>query len=191
MPNTSITPAEAHRRAVDPDGCEFRTHDALVKAGECDEFDLSGIVPDSYVCIDCGMDTWPGHQTRAEVEQSMRAAKAEGKTWKAQMTFTSETEVYYVHPHVWKASGVDFWAGILCIGCLEKRIGRQLQPYDFMSDHADGFNNPSLPGTRRRFERLTGYTTWEGLEDEPTPTPASKLDQALHTVLGGKQWRPA
>jgi hypothetical protein len=64
-----------------------------------------GVIPDSYICVDCGVDTWPGHTTTAEVEQSMRAAKAAGKEWRgAKLTFTLETEVYYVHPHVWKAS---------------------------------------------------------------------------------------
>jgi hypothetical protein len=191
MSDTSPTLAEPAPHCADADGRVLRTHGELVEAGERDACDMFGLIPDSYICVDCGMDTWPGHQTRAEVERSMRAAKAAGKTWKTSMTFTSETEVYYVHPHVWEASGVGFWNGCLCIGCLEKRLGRQLQPFDFMAEHADGFNDPNLPGTRRRFERLTGFTTWESLEDEPAPTPASKLDQALHAALGGKQWRSA
>jgi hypothetical protein len=97
-----------------------------------------------------------------------------------------------VYPHVWEASGLGgFWNGVLCIGCLEKRIGRRLQPFDFMAEHANAFNNPNLPGTRRRFERLTSNTTWEGLEHEPAPPPASKLDTALHAACGGKLWRTA
>jgi hypothetical protein len=134
-----------------------KNHGELVKAGLRNDCDMQGLIPDSYICVDCGMDTWPGHKTRAQVEQEMCAAKAAGRKWKDWMTFTPETEVYYVHPHVWKASGVDFWGGVLCIGCLEKRIGRRLQPYDFIAEHADGFNNPNVPGTRRRFERLTGW----------------------------------
>jgi hypothetical protein len=54
----------------------MRTHGELVAAGLRDPEDLTGLIPDSYVCIDCGMDTWPGHKTRAEVEQSMRADRA-------------------------------------------------------------------------------------------------------------------
>jgi hypothetical protein len=170
---------------------ETKTHAELIAAGLRDENDLYGIVPDSYICVDCGMDTWPGHPTRAEVEQSRRDAKAAGKKWKGfYSTWTLETEAYYVHPYVWEASGLGgFWNGVLCIGCLEKRLGRRLRPYDFMAEHADEFNDPNLPGTRRRLERLTGCTTWEGLEDEPAPPPASKLDQALHAALGSKRWR--
>jgi hypothetical protein len=168
-----------------------KTHGELVAAGERDDCDLYGLIPDSYICVDCGMDTWPGHKTRAEIEQSMRAAKA-GKKWKGtKLTFTSETEVYYVHPQLWKASGIGFWNGCLCIGCLEKRIGRRLQPFDFMAERADGgFNDPSLPGTRRRFERLTGSETLEGLEGHPEPPQASKFDLAFQKAFG-KQWRAA
>jgi hypothetical protein len=52
-----------------------------------------------------------------------------------------------------------------------------------MAEHADGFNNPDLPGTRRRLERLTGW-------DHPEPPQASKLDLAYQAALG-KQWRAA
>ena len=106
------------------------------------------------------------------------------------MTWTEDDEAYFVHDHIWKAAGMkcEWGDGALCIGCLEKRIGRQLKPYDF-AEHP--FNNPSLPGTRRRLERLTGYETVEGLEDDPEPPPASKLDIALHAAIGSKQWRAA
>ena len=61
---------------------EPKTHSELVAAGLRDDCDLYGIIPDNYICVDCGMDTWPGHPTRAEVEQSMRDAKAAGKKWR-------------------------------------------------------------------------------------------------------------
>lgn len=40
-------------------------------------------------------------------------------------------EYYHVHDDVWKQSGVEPRGGFLCIGCLEKRIGRQLDYKDF------------------------------------------------------------
>ena len=80
---------------------EPKTHGELVAAGLRDDCDMWRIIADNYICVDCGMDTWPGHQTRAEFEQSMRAAKAAGKEWRGSpLTFTLETEVYYVHPPV-------------------------------------------------------------------------------------------
>jgi hypothetical protein len=120
----------------------------------------------------------------------MRAARAAGKEWRGfTSTFTAETEVYYVHPHVWEASGLgDFWNGCLCIGCLESRIGRRLQPFDFIPDN--GFNNPNLPGTRRRLERLLGTEVTECLDEQPKIPEPSKLDRALQAALG-KQWEAA
>jgi hypothetical protein len=56
-----------------------KTHKELVAAGLRDDCDIYGLIPDNYICVDCGMDTWPGHKTRAEVEQSMRAAKGGGE----------------------------------------------------------------------------------------------------------------
>ena len=42
-------------------------------------------------------------------------------------------------------------AGCLCIGCLEKRIGRRLKPKDFL--RGDPFNDDLLPGTPRLLKR--------------------------------------
>jgi hypothetical protein len=160
-----------------------RTVAELVAAGERDPYDLYGLIPDNYICVDCKMDTWPGHKTRAETEQRLRAA---GEAFRSTLRFTSETEVYYVHPHVWEASGLGgFWNGCLCIGCLEKRIGRRLQPFDFIPDQ--GLNDPKLPGTIRRFERLTGTEATETLGKRPKLPEPSKLDLALQSALG-KRW---
>jgi hypothetical protein len=41
------------------------------------------------------------------------------------------------------------WGGCLCIGCLEKRIGRSLTPKDF--PRGDAFNK--VPGTERLLSR--------------------------------------
>jgi hypothetical protein len=166
------------------------THGELVAAGLRDPDDMYGLIPDSYICVDCGMDTFPGHQTRAEVEQSMRAARAAGKEWRGfTSTFTAETEVYYVWPAVWAASGLgDFWNGCLCIGCLETRIGRRLQPFDFIPDNP--FNDPKLPGTIRRYERLLGVEATEFLDEQPELPEPSKLDRALHAALGTR-WEAA
>ena len=37
-------------------------------------------------------------------------------------------ESYMVHDHVWAAAGLQ--SGLLCIGCLEQRLGRQLTAAD-------------------------------------------------------------
>jgi hypothetical protein len=39
---------------------------------------------------------------------------------------------YIVNQHVWEAAGLEQWrGGLLCIGCLEVRIGRRLERADF------------------------------------------------------------
>ena len=183
----------------------IKTHGEQVAAGDRDECDLRGLIPESHNCIDCGYNTQPGCSNRAECEQMIREQKARGiKNWSLPMSLTANDETYIVHRHVWKRAGMEpgtrnfsgkpgmkgDYSGCLCIGCLEMRLGRKLQPFDFLPDHP--FNNPNTPGTRRRLERLTGCETVEGLEDHPAPPEASKLDLAFQKTFGKqKQWRAA
>ena len=59
-----------------------------------------------------------------------------------------DSEVYTLRDEVWKKTGMELMGGCLCIGCVEKRIGRRLKPRDF-ADHV--FN--SMPGTPRLCDR--------------------------------------
>jgi len=47
-------------------------------------------------------------------------------------TFHAGCEVYTVRESAWEKAGAP--SGCLCIGCLEKRIGRRLKPKDFRGD---------------------------------------------------------
>jgi ribosomal protein L34E len=40
-------------------------------------------------------------------------------------------EYYMVHDSVWGDAGMNPYEGMLCIGCLEDRLGRRLTPADF------------------------------------------------------------
>jgi hypothetical protein len=64
-----------------------------------------GIIMIDFLCVDCGFDTLFGH------------------------------EYYMVTDDVWLGAGMKkshkVGDGMLCIGCLEHRIGRQLVPEDF------------------------------------------------------------
>ena len=42
-------------------------------------------------------------------------------------------EYYMVHREVWELTGLEGSGGMLCIGCLESRLGRRLIPGDFMT----------------------------------------------------------
>jgi hypothetical protein len=103
---------------------------------------LVGRISESHLCVDCGVNTAPGTQDRkgAEIALLLRGS--------SDVVFGSDTEVYIVTDEVWKASGLEGWGGCLCIGCLEKRIGRRLKPADF-PDHP--FNK--MPGSKRLLKR--------------------------------------
>jgi len=103
--------------------------------------------PVSWLCIDCGLNTAPGMSTRAEIYKAM---VVEGKEELAQ-TIDANSEVYVVRNAVWSQAGMKPFGGCLCIGCLEARLGRNLQQEDFLRGH--GFNDPSVPGTKRLLDR--------------------------------------
>jgi hypothetical protein len=113
--------------------------------------DLQGKMPESWACVDCGINTAPGIMNRAEMENASALAMGTG----VEQTFCDQSEVYTVFPWVWKASGLGDFDGCLCIGCLEKRIGRTLTPNDFPQDHP--FN--IMPGTDRLLSRR-GSSEW-------------------------------
>jgi hypothetical protein len=58
-----------------------------------------------FLCVDCGRDTGP----------------------------CGLREYYSVHDAVWAAAGMAPTGGMLCLGCLECRLGRQLTNDDFVA----------------------------------------------------------
>lgn len=48
-------------------------------------------------------------------------------------------EYYMVHQHVWFQTQLGSYDGMLCIGCLENRIGRRLTPSDFSDFPVNNF----------------------------------------------------
>jgi hypothetical protein len=122
---------------------------------------LEGLVSESHLCIDCGIDTAPGCSNRVEAEREAAKQIADGiKNWSLPTRFDNRSETYMVHDHVWKAAGVKPYGGCLCIGCLEQRIGRRLIPDDF-ANHALN----TLPGTPRLMDRRG--TAYDILGDFP------------------------
>jgi hypothetical protein len=127
------------------------------------------LMSESHLCVDCGFDTSPGNLNRAEAEQEVaRQIAAEIKNWSIPFVVNDlRQEMYFVHDHIWKAAGMEPWGGCLCIGCLEKRIGRKLTPMDF-SDHVF---NTDLCGTQRLMERRG--TPYDVLGDFPEDEEAA------------------
>jgi hypothetical protein len=70
-------------------------------------------------------------------------------------TNTSEIQEYYmVHDELWHSVGMEPDGGMLCIGCLEKRLGRQLEAKDFTYAPV---NHGAFQRSERMMNRL-GYT---------------------------------
>ena len=121
--------------------------------------DLKDRTAESWLCIDCGINTAPGLFNRVEMERAFafEAAKAriEGRGEEEagiDQRIGDNSEVYMVRGTVWKSAGMTDFGGCLCIACLEKRLGRTLKPKDFQRGHP--FNN--LPGTSRLLQRRGG-----------------------------------
>lgn len=100
------------------------------------------------------MDTAPGCPNREQAEKEANRQLAAGKKkWAVRVKVDNRSEQYFVHDHVWKAAGMSIdrrnWDGALCVGCLEVRIGRRLNPSDF-TDH---IFNIYFPATPRLLER--------------------------------------
>jgi hypothetical protein len=112
--------------------------------------DLKGLMPESWACIDCGFDTAPGCSTREQLEQVFTVIRREDRG--VQQSIDQFSEIYMVKPTIWKAAGMGPFSGCLCIGCLEKRLGRALTRRDFMRNHV--FN--TMPGTKRLLSRRCG-----------------------------------
>jgi len=79
------------------------------------------------LCTDCRIDTTPC--------TGRRGCRHIGR-W----------EYYMVRPAVWRRAGAG--RGFLCIGCLERRLGRRLRPADFtdapVNNPADRWATPRL-----------------------------------------------
>ncbi|MCG2668759.1 hypothetical protein ACFPFP_17555 [Bradyrhizobium sp. GCM10023182] len=95
--------------------------------------------PKHWNCVDCGVNTAKGGPTEEFARRKVKRGVA--KVWQADKTW----EVYEVNPQVWKAARCR---SVLCIGCIEQRIGRRLTPADF----TDGELN-QIVGTKRLSDR--------------------------------------
>jgi hypothetical protein len=125
---------------------QMTTEDIVAAKPDSTRADLRGVAPETWRCLDCGVDTAPGCLAREELEQAFAAA---GKHGSVEQTIDDRSEVYTVRETVWKRAGVDVHGGCLCIGCLEQRLGRRLKPKDFPRDNP--FNQ--LPGSARLMKR--------------------------------------
>lgn len=64
-------------------------------------------------------------------------------------------EHYFVNSNVWFKLARMPEAGMLCIACLEARIGRELKPDDFTDCHINNWKRNQM--TSRLVSRIRGY----------------------------------
>ena len=88
-------------------------------------------IVESWLCVDCGMNTHPGcpDGPRTRIDIALYG--------KSEVRFDRETEVYTVRDSIWKEAGMAGWGGCLCVGCIERRLDRQLRPKDFHKQDRD------------------------------------------------------
>jgi hypothetical protein len=70
-------------------------------------------------------------------------------------------EDFYVQDKIWTTYGVE---GVLCIGCLEARMGRHLTPQDFLYSDQEKVSEEKVKSIREWRARI-GYTPSERLLD--------------------------
>jgi hypothetical protein len=128
-------------------------------------------IVESWLCVDCGVNTHPGCPDGPQIRIDL-ALKGS-----SEFKFDRQTEVYHVRDSVWKQSGMRPWQGCLCVGCLEKRIGRQLTPKDF--DSNDRKTWAAMPSTERLLNRRGFATVTVQTKDGPQEVICD-IDDALH-----------
>jgi hypothetical protein len=111
------------------------------------------------ICIDCGVDTMPC-KYRPHYCSGRRGCNHAG-TW----------EFYIVHGAVWRAAmavrdsyipddgGFGFpkryAEQILCVGCIERRLGRMLNRSDFAACDLNALRTSDTPRLQDRKQRTT------------------------------------
>jgi hypothetical protein len=115
-------------------------------------------IVESWLCVDCGVNTPgcpDGPQTRIDLALNGESA----------VTYDRNSEVYTVKDAIWKQAGMRPWGGCLCIGCLERRLGRHLRPKDFSRHDYKVWAN--LPCTERLLNRRGRATVTVQTADGP------------------------
>jgi hypothetical protein len=130
-----------------PNATEFEIVEAFNKIVSEDET-LRGLeYPDGqatedWLCVNCGVNTAPG------IPDGLTTLQQIEEKGESEARVGEDSEVYMVRDAVWKKAGMEPFGGCLCIGCLERRLGRKLKPKDFIEHPFNG-----MPGSERLLKR--------------------------------------
>lgn len=105
---------------------------------------IEGGHPASWNCADCGKNTAPGCLNAVDLVLSGARYSSD-----FEVVFSTETELFQLRDAVWRSAAPEDARLVLCIGCVEKRLGRKLKPKDFQRN--SGFEN--VPGSARLLSR--------------------------------------
>jgi hypothetical protein len=147
-----MNPASASRKAQavvheicrrNPKATDFELRKLMLEDETLKEIGIpDGNITEDWLCVDCGINTAPG------IPDGLTFIREIEKTGGCDSTIDDRSEVYMVRDAVWKKAGMKPFGGCLCIGCLEKRLGRKLKPKDFDAHPVNG-----MPGSRRLLKR--------------------------------------
>jgi hypothetical protein len=90
---------------------------------------LEGLYPDSWYCVDCGVNTAPGLPNRAEAENAFAAGVLKAEQG-IDLHVTNWCEIYTVRESVWKAAAwrrrADACASAASNSASAGRCGRKI-----------------------------------------------------------------
>jgi hypothetical protein len=94
----------------------------------------------------------------------------------------ARNERYMVIDETWRQSGLGPHGGVLCVGCLETRLGRRLTQTDFMWIP---INVTALwLGSERLKDRLNAYWIFHRLRTLGDPLPLPKFAERVIMIEG-------
>lgn len=83
-----------------------------------------------FICPGCGIDAWDFQEDGVRVHED-----------------------FYVHDDLWQRVAGGESDRIVCIGCFERRLGRELSRADFKGPPHDLFGTPPSERFKERFSR--------------------------------------
>jgi hypothetical protein len=108
-------------------------------------------ITESWLCVDCGVNTAPGIPDGPTLRLHLNLFGT------SETRITSNSEIYVVRNRIWQQAGMRPFGGCLCIGCLEKRIGRKLTHKDFEPNHPFNTGKVGARGTARLLDRRRNH----------------------------------
>jgi ClpX C4-type zinc finger len=114
--------------------------------------------PAGFICDECvDLCFKLVEEKRNNPDPAVKPARAADPLHCVDCNRNTLSEWYMVRNAVWAAAGMTPDGGCLCVGCLERRLGRQLNHSDFKNANATGPYSARLTAALRRGARHSIY----------------------------------